>query len=159
MVNASWISWSLHLSKNVTQLQVILSLATRKDFRTQWFIYWFWALMMSSGLQDFIVWITQNLPPDYHVSDPLKFKMHACVVSCSVASNFLWPTDCSLPDSSVHEISQARTREWLAISSSRDLPDPTIEYTSLASPARAGRVFTTEPPGKTNDRRDEILDN
>ena len=81
MENASWISWSLHLSKNVTQLQVILSLATRKDFRTQWFIYWFWALMMSSGLQDFIVWITQNLPPDYHVSDPLKFKMHACVVS------------------------------------------------------------------------------
>ena len=30
----------------------------------------------------------------------------------------------------------------------RDLPDPEIKPTSLASPALAGRFFTTEPPGK-----------
>ena len=29
-----------------------------------------------------------------------------------------------------------------------DLPDPGIEPGSLASPAVAGRSFTTEPPGK-----------
>ena len=35
--------------------------------------------------------------------------------------------DCSLPGSSVHGISQARILEWIAIFSSRDLPDPGIE--------------------------------
>ena len=29
-----------------------------------------------------------------------------------------------------------------------DLPNPGIELTSLVSPALAGRLFTTEPPGK-----------
>ena len=29
-----------------------------------------------------------------------------------------------------------------------DLPNPGIELLSLASPALAGRLFTTEPPGK-----------
>ena len=38
---------------------------------------------------------------------------------CSVVSDSLWPLDCSPPGSSVHEISQARTLEWVAISSSR----------------------------------------
>ena len=37
----------------------------------------------------------------------------------------LWDTmDCSLPGSSVHGISWARTLEWAAIPSSRDLPNP-----------------------------------
>ena len=50
--------------------------------------------------------------------------------------------DCSLPGSSVHGIFQARTLEWVAISSPGDLPDPGIK---LASPALAGGFFTTEP--------------
>ena len=37
------------------------------------------------------------------------------------------PMDCSPPGSSVHQIFQARTLEWAAISSSRDLPNPGIE--------------------------------
>ena len=55
------------------------------------------------------------------------------------------PMDCSLPGSFVHEILQARILEWVAISSSGDLPDSSIEPTS---PALAGRFFTTQPPGK-----------
>ena len=58
---------------------------------------------------------------------------------------FYNPMDCSPPGSSVHGISQARILEWVAISFSRDLPDPGIEP---MSPALAGRFFTTEPPGK-----------
>ena len=42
------------------------------------------------------------------------------------------PVDCSLPDSSVHGILQARIPEWVAIPFSRDLPDPGIEPRSLA---------------------------
>ena len=53
--------------------------------------------------------------------------------------------------SSVHGISQARILEWVAISSSRDLPDPGTETVSLTSPALVGWCFTTgttcEAPG------------
>ena len=53
--------------------------------------------------------------------------------------------DCSLPGSSVHEISQARILEWVAISFSRDLTSQGIEPLSLEL---AGGFFTTEPPGE-----------
>jgi len=49
--------------------------------------------------------------------------------------------DSSPLGSSVHGILQARILEWVAISSSRDLPDPGIEPTS---PEFADRFFTTE---------------
>ena len=51
------------------------------------------------------------------------------------------PVDCSLPDSPVHGILQARILEWVAISSSRGPSQPGIE---AASPALAGGFFTTE---------------
>ena len=45
----------------------------------------------------------------------------------------LWdPMDCSPPDSSVHGILQARILKWVAISFSKDLPNPGFE---LRSPA------------------------
>ena len=59
--------------------------------------------------------------------------------------------DSSPPGSSVCGIFQARVLEWVAleqIPSPRDLPDLGIEPMSPASPALAGRFFTTEPPGK-----------
>ena len=55
------------------------------------------------------------------------------------------PVVYSPPVSSVHGIFQARILEWVAISFSRDLPDPGIEPAPLAL---AGRSFTTESPGK-----------
>ena len=36
----------------------------------------------------------------------------------------------------------------LKFPTSGDLPDPEIEFLSPASPALAGRFFTTAPPGK-----------
>ena len=53
----------------------------------------------------------------------------------------------SLPGSSVHGIFQARILEWVAISSSMDLPNSGIKFASL-SPTLAGKLFSTEPPGK-----------
>ena len=68
---------------------------------------------------------------------------------CSVMSDSLQPTlDCSQPGSSVHGIFQAIILEQVAISSSRDLPNPGIKPVSLASPALAGDFFTTVPPKK-----------
>ena len=44
--------------------------------------------------------------------------VYMCVLSHSVVSDSLQPLDCSLPDSSVHGIFQARILECVAISSS-----------------------------------------
>ena len=57
--------------------------------------------------------------------------------------------DCSPPGSSVHRISQAN-RSGLPLLTPGVLPNPGIEPVSSTSLALAGRVFTTEPPGKLN---------
>ena len=69
---------------------------------------------------------------------------------CSVMSDSLKPPlDCSQPGSSVHEIFQAIILEQVAISSSRDLPNPGIKPVSLSSPALAGGFFTTSATWET----------
>ena len=57
------------------------------------------------------------------------------------------PVDCSLPDSSVHGILQARILDWVAISFSGDLPNPGIKPKSPALqadslPIRYQELFT-----------------
>ena len=54
--------------------------------------------------------------------------------------------DCIPPGSSVHGIFQARILAWVVIFYSRDLPNPGIKPTSLASPVLAGGFFITGPP-------------
>ena len=53
--------------------------------------------------------------------------------------------DCSLPDSSVHGISQGRILEWVAISFSRESSRPK-DQTHVSCIDK--RFFTTEPSGK-----------
>ena len=62
--------------------------------------------------------------------------------SCPTLCN---PVDCSPSGSSVHGILWARILEWVAISFSRDLPDPGIKP---RSPALQADALTSEPPGK-----------
>ena len=52
--------------------------------------------------------------------------LHARVPSRFSPVRLCDPMDCSWPDSSVHEIFKARMLEWVAMPSSRDLPDPTL---------------------------------
>ena len=69
----------------------------------------------------------------------------ACsVCACSVASDSLRPLDCKPSGSSVHGISQARMLERIAISSSKDLPDPGMEPISSVS-YPAGGFFIVNP--------------
>ena len=58
--------------------------------------------------------------------------------SCLTLCN---PVDCSLPGFSVHEISQARMLEWVAISSSGGLPDSGIKLESSGASALASRLM------------------
>ena len=74
---------------------------------------------------------------------------HVCV--CFQLCPILYdPVDCGPPGCSVRGIFQARNTQMVVIYSSRDLPNLGIEPMSLASPALAGRFFTTELPGKPN---------
>ena len=59
------------------------------------------------------------------------------------------PLDCSPAGSSAHEIFQARIPEWVAISFSKDLPNPGIEPASPVSPALQMGYLPTEPLVKT----------
>ena len=64
---------------------------------------------------------------------------------CVLSRNqiFVIPLDCSPTGSSVFVIFQARILDRVAISYSRESPQPGIEPISLASPALAGGCFTT----------------
>ena len=55
-----------------------------------------------------------------------------CTQSCLTHFNCM---DCTSQGSSVREVFQVRILEWVAISSSRDLPDPGIKLTSPLSPS------------------------
>ena len=71
----------------------------------------------------------------------------SCLILCD-------PAGCSPPGSSVHEISQARILKCVAISFSRELPDPGIKP---RSPALQVDSLGTEPPGKTSDKRKILI--
>jgi len=56
--------------------------------------------------------------------------------------------DGTSPGSSIYGISQARILEWVAMSFSRGSSPPRIEPGSPVVPPLAGKLFTTEPPGR-----------
>ena len=66
-----------------------------------------------------------------------------------VAVSLCDPMDCSLPDSSICGILQARILEWVAMHSSRGLPYPGIKPAALKSPALAGGSFTIRATWET----------
>ena len=93
--------------------------------------------------------------PNYTGMDGIEslFKKQCmCLVtqSCLTLCN---PLDCSPPGSSVHGIFQARTLEWVAISSARGSSWPRDWTLPPLSPALAARFFTTDPPGKPQEAR------
>ena len=65
--------------------------------------------------------------------------------------------DYSLPGSSVHGIFQARILECVSVSFSRGLPYPGTKLVSLVSPALAGGLFATQPPGKPKKNNTENI--
>ena len=77
----------------------------------------------------------QREKPTPHVACDL-LRLQSCLT--------LWdPMDCTPPGSSLHGILQARILEWVAVPFSRGSSIPGIKFTSLISPALAGRFFTT----------------
>ena len=105
-------------------------------------------------------------PPTKLFSDPnlQKFGNHKCLLfqAINFRHNLLCVTQllnciqlcdprlCSPPGSSVHRIIPARILEWVAISSSRDLPDKGIKPVSPAASALAGEFFALSHVGSPN---------
>ena len=85
----------------------------------------------------------------YHDTCNLLFKnLSEVYVYCLVTEScptLLRPMYCTSPGSSVHGVSQARALDGLPFPSPGDLPDAGIKP---VSPALAGGLITTEPPGK-----------
>ena len=69
-------------------------------------------------------------------------SLSVCVLSYSVMSHSLRPHDCSPPGSSVHGMLQARIMEWVAISSSRDLPDRLYWQVDSLPVSHPGTLYT-----------------
>ena len=72
----------------------------------------------------------------------------ACVLGCSVMSNYFNPVDCNPPGSSVHGILQARILGRVPFPSPGHLSHPGTETVFPAFPTHADGLFTTMPPGK-----------
>ena len=119
--------------------------------RIRWPKYWSSSFSMSpsnecSGLISFrIDWLDLLAVPGTLKSllQCVHVYMHECSLSGVGLFATLWTVACQT--SLFHGISQARILERVAISSSRALPDPGIEPTSLAL---TGGFFSTEPSGK-----------
>ena len=72
-------------------------------------------------------------------------------------SDFFTTPWTSLPDLSVHGISQARILEWVAIPFSRGSSRPRDRAASPAPAELAGGFFTAEPHGKPKSSEGRIL--
>ena len=80
-----------------------------------------------------------------------EIKPLQCVCVCLAAKSFptLWdPTDCSLPGSSIHGISQQEYWSDLLFPPPGDLPDPRIEPELPMSPALQADSLPVESLGK-----------
>ena len=77
-----------------------------------------------------------------------SLKLCCCCSGTQLSLMLVNPMDCSLPDSSVHGILQARLLEQVAISSSKASFQPGDQTRISCVSCLAGGFFTAEPLGK-----------
>ena len=129
--NWSWCLIHKHLSLTcVSFFRVPVSTAQISSMKNQWLIH----TMKTYSKRD----VTERLSWSPSFKIPTGKDVHA--KSSQLCSALCDPIDCSLPGSSVHGILQARTLEWVAISSSRGSSQPRDQWASLAL---AGVFFTS----------------
>ena len=96
------------------------------------FHYFFWELTLESTLLFPILYWEEKKITVITLSEWVSEVTQLCPILCE-------PMDCSLPDSSIHGIFQARILEWVAISFSRRSSQPR-EWTQVSH--IVGRCFT-----------------
>ena len=116
-----------------------------RDHPLDWIYYTHYVKLLVPGLHK-----TPN--PEYH----LKYNHSVggiCVLSHSVMSNSLRPHG-PQPARLLCSWDFSRQEYWsgLPFPTPGELHNPWIEPVSLGSPALAGRIFTTAPPGKPSEK-------
>ena len=121
--NLSWFLIYKHLSLTcVSFFRAPVSTAPISSMKNQWLIH----TMKTYSKRD----VTERLSWSPSFKIPTGKDVHAkSSQSCPALCD---PIDCSPPGSSVHGILQARTLEWVAISSSRGSSQPRDWWASLA---------------------------
>ena len=121
--NLSWCLIYKHLSLTcVSFFRAPVSTAPISSMKNQWLIH----TMKTYSKRD----VTERLSWSPSFKIPTGKDVHAkSSQSCPALCD---PIDCSPPGSSVHGILQARTLEWVAISSSRGSSQPRDWWASLA---------------------------
>ena len=95
-------------------------------------------VLISDALWNHYLWSTE-----YNFC--LRLFLFCCCLVAKLCLTLLLPHDCSPPGSSVHGISQAKILEWAAVCfSGGTFWSSDRTHVSWI----AGRLFTTEPPGK-----------
>ena len=113
---------------------------------SSWFIFRYWRRKkVSKCFLHFQMYLSGLLTQPFLLPRPCLVLCSCCLVtkSCPLFYN---PMDCSMLASSVHEISQARILEWVAISSSRSSSWPR-DWNRVSCIGRR-ILYTVEPPGK-----------
>ena len=77
-----------------------------------------------------------------------RINVSCCVVVCVLDHVLLFATLWSIAHQAPLSMESSRQKYWSGIPTPGNLPDLGIESVSPTSPALAGRLFTTEPPGK-----------
>jgi len=122
-------------------LTLLTSLSLLNSFSPEF--PWQESLLLSflpSNLYFPILWLDPS-SSDHSLDLIHSFCAQPCPTLCD-------PMDCSPPGSSVHGILQARTLEWVAISSSRGSSQPREQTQVSCVSCIAGGFFTAEPPRK-----------
>ena len=93
--------------------------------------------------------VTKNTPgQEMGIWDRISYLLCICAKLLQFCPTLCDPVDCSLSGFSIHGIIQARVLEWVAMSSSRDLPNPGTEPASLTFPELASGSLPLVPTGK-----------
>ena len=86
----------------------------------------------------------------------LRYSLKSCCV-ISLVQLFVTPWAVARQAPLSMEFSRQECWSGLPFPFPGDLPDPEIKPASFASPALAGRFFTTEPRGQPGSQEDEFL--
>ena len=97
--------------------------------------------------------IIQNSPLYFKAHNPVAFHTHTILYNhcvCMLSGVQLFVTPWTVAHHAPLSMGFSRQGYWseLPLPSLRDLPYPGMEPTPLVSPALAGGLFTTVPPGK-----------
>ena len=99
---------------------------------------------------EFVEWMNESIPPRLSNYDAIVYlftwKQSICIYAYVLSPVWLCNlVDCSLPDCSIHGISQAWVLEWIAISLAKGLPNSAIIPSSPVSLALQRDSLLLEP--------------